>query len=233
MAQLVANCPRCGASKITFDLVYEHPASDDPYFEVYEAFCICRHCHLSTVFRLRNNNPSVQLANLVNNEGAVNHLVDIAGYISLKDSAGAAPPEHLPENVEKAFKEGATCFAVGCWNAAGSMFRLCLDLATKELLPPEGQEGGPDAPTRQWLAKRLNWLFDERILPDALRDLSAGIKDDGNDGAHDGTLTKEDASDLLDFTFILLERVFTEPKNIELARIRRAERRNQAQQQEE
>jgi hypothetical protein len=43
----------------------------------------------------------------------------------------------------------------------------------------------------------------------------------GNDGAHQGTLTKEEAYDLLDFTTALLERVFTEPEKIKLAEERR------------
>jgi hypothetical protein len=54
-------------------------------------------------------------------------------------------------------------------------------------------------------------------LPEALRDLSSCVKEDGNDGAHAGTLTKEDAEDLLDFTTALLERLYTEPKQLALA----------------
>lgn len=34
---------------------------------------------------------------------------------------------------------------------------------------------------------------------------------DGNGGAHEGTLSKHDADDLLDFTIALLERMYTEP----------------------
>jgi len=55
--------------------------------------------------------------------------------------------------------------------------------------------------------------------------LSAAIREDGNDGAHQGTLTKEDAEDLLDFAKALLERVFTEPEKIKLAEKRREQRR--------
>ena len=58
-----------------------------------------------------------------------------------------------------------------------------------------------------------------------LHKLSTVIKEDGNDGAHQGTLTKEEAFDLLDFTTELLERVFTQPKKLELAEKRREQRR--------
>jgi len=93
------------------------------------------------------------------------------------------------------------------------------------MLPTEGAEGGPNAKTRRDLGLRLPWLFANNKLPSDLRELSAAIREDGNDGAHQGTLTKEEAYDLLDFTTALLERVFTEPEKIKLAEKRRQQRR--------
>jgi hypothetical protein len=46
----------------------------------------------------------------------------VLGPISLKDQAAEPPPEHLPEYIAAAFREGATCVVVKCWNAAGVMF---------------------------------------------------------------------------------------------------------------
>jgi hypothetical protein len=156
---------------------------------------------------------------------ALNDLVRIEGYICLKDFAVTIPPEHCPPHVEAAFREGSTCLAVNCPNGAGTMFRLCVDLATRELLPPEDTDGGPSYKQRRDLGLRLPWLFDNNKLPEGLRDLSHCIREDGNDGAHAGTLTKEGAEDLLDFTARLLERVYTERKKLELAKERRANRR--------
>jgi hypothetical protein len=68
-------------------------------------------------------------------------------------------------------------------------------------------------------------LFENRLLPSDLRELAHCIKEEGNDGAHAGTLTKEDAEDLLDFTVALLERLVTEPKKLKLAEERRQDRR--------
>ncbi len=113
--------------------------------------------------------------------------------------------------------------AIGCNNAAATMFRLCLDLATKALLPAQAE--GLNGNIKRNLGFRLPWLFDNKLLPEALRELSTCIKDDGNDGAHEGILTKEDTADILDFTFILLERLYTEPKRVELAGQRRLARR--------
>lgn len=93
------------------------------------------------------------------------------------------------------------------------------------MLPIE-EVHGLNNKTRHDLGLRLPWLFDNGILPDGLRGLSTCIREDGNDGAHQGTLTREDAEDLLDFTIALLERLFTEPKRLEQAKERRERRRN-------
>ena len=114
--------------------------------------------------------------------------------------------------------------SIGCFNAAGTMFRLCVDLATRSMLPEEEVEG-LNARVKRNLGLRLPWLFDNDVLPEALRELSGCIKDDGNDGAHEGTLSEEDAEDLLDFTSVLLERIYTEPERLRFAKERREKRR--------
>lgn len=157
--------------------------------------------------------------------GSVNGYVRIQGFVSLKDAAGASPPDYLPDEIRKVFTEGATCFAVGCYNASGTMFRLCIDLATQAMLPKEEVEG-LTARIRRNLGLRLPWLFDRGALPEALREVSTCIKDDGNDGAHAGTLGKDDAEDMLDFTVALLERLYTEPRQLQLAKERREKRRD-------
>ena len=49
------------------------------------------------------------------------------------------------------------------------------------------------------------------MLPTEVRELSTAIREAGNDGAHQGALTKNEAEDPLDFTIALFERIFTEP----------------------
>ena len=78
---------------------------------------------------------------------------------------------------------------------------------------------------RATLELRLPWLFANGLLPQALKELSSCIKEDGNDGAHAGTLKQPDAVDLLDFTLELLERIYTEPERLRLAQERRDSRR--------
>ena len=116
--------------------------------------------------------------------------------------------------------------AVGCFNAAAAMFRLSLDLATKSLLPCKAVED-LDYQTRRFLARRLTWLFDNKKLPEALRELSSVVKDEGNTGAHDGTIDEAAAEDLIDFTERLLTHLYTEPAKLRLAKERRAQRKAQ------
>ena len=230
MAELLADCPRCGATHTTFDLFSTSIIRCEFEWQVwYEAFCVCRHCQKSTVFVLSAEGPGQKdlievEGGLSNVTGSINKLVGIESYISLKDAAGVNPPEHLPMDIHAAFVEGATCHAVGCHNAAATMFRLCVDLATRTMLP-NNEENGLNRKVRRDLGLRLPWLFDHGRLPEGLRDLSSCIKEDGNDGAHVGNLDSADAEDMLDFTKVRLERIYTEPKRVELARVRREERR--------
>ena len=53
VAELVTECPRCGANHITFDLIADTlVAVKYNWQQWYEAFCVCRHCKQSTVFVL-------------------------------------------------------------------------------------------------------------------------------------------------------------------------------------
>ncbi len=229
MSELVTDCPRCGAKKITFDLSsaiktrFEHG-----WQNWYETFCICRQCSRSSIFVLSESVDGdykhVHRVGLVEIKGAVNRFVEIHGAIGLKDTSKIHPPEFVPPEIESVFREGAMCIAVECNNAAGTMFRLCIDLVTRNILP-EDDVDGLNHRTRRDLGLRLPWLFENGFLPEALKELSTCVREDGNDGAHQGTLTKEDAADLLDFTNLLLERIYTEPERLKLAKERRDQRR--------
>jgi hypothetical protein len=181
---------------------------------------------LSCSAKKNNSNKDVVHAKgLLNINGSLNEYMNIVRYVSLRDSAAQAPPNHLPPVIDASFIEASMCLAIGCWNAAGVMFRMCVDRATKPMLP-EDETPGLNAKTRRDLGLRLPWLFDNGFLPEGLRELSTCIREDGNDGAHAGTLTKEDAVDLLDFTTVLLERLYTEPERLKLAKERRQARRS-------
>jgi len=162
---------------------------------------------------------------LLKYNGAINDFFDYERFVSLKDMATSKPPKYLPKNIDDIFSEGAVCMAVKCFNAAGTMFRLCIDLATRSMLPEDDIED-LNRQIRRNLGSRLKWLFNNCKLPEGLKELSECIKDDGNDGAHQGNLTEKEAEDLLDFTFAMLERLYTEPEKLKLAKERRNARQN-------
>ncbi|HGM5118010.1 TPA: DUF4145 domain-containing protein [Stenotrophomonas maltophilia] len=196
--------------------------------DVHEVFAVCRSCKKGSILVVQTNNYDSamrlqSIGGLAKAGGVLNHFVDVAGVINIADVASIAPPDHLPPPIEAAFAEGASCLAIGCVNAAAAMFRLCVDLATSDLVPSEDQ-GGPNHRTARELGLRLPWLFKNGKLPEDLHDLSVCIKDDGNDGVHRGSLSTAEAEDLLDFTTELLRRRYTEKERIRLARERKEAR---------
>jgi hypothetical protein len=238
MAILVNDCPRCRAKNMTFDVRADTQVDTHHGWQRwFEAFCVCRHCHNSIIFVLAQKptgEPDFWAKNSPSNFNAsLNSAFTIEGYICLKDVGAVSTPEHVPGPVATVFHEGAVSVAVGNWNAAGAMFRAAIDLATRPMLPkeptpPEKDVEGLNKRVRRDLGIRLPWLFDNGHLPSDLRELSRCVHQDGNDGAHAGTLSGHDAHDLLDFATALLERIFTEPERLRLAQERRDRRRQSA-----
>jgi hypothetical protein len=203
---------------------------------IFEVYCVCRTCLRSSILVIEQreaDDESKALARKIARgelpeRMSLDTIFKPVGSISIKDEASVAPPDHLPANIRVAVREGATCVVTKCWNAAGAMFRLCVDLATKERLPPKGETNISNY-ERGNLAARLKWMFANGTLPKDLEGLSHCIREDGNDGAHDATLTEADALDLQDFAVELLERLYTEPEKLKLAEQRRADRRKAKQ----
>lgn len=236
MPMLVTNCPRCGSQHTTFDVKSGVEAGESHGWQKhYELFCQCRQCFKSVIFQVSHRDyefaeRTSKLSDVMKIEAGINYVFRIDGYINLKDNNKACAPEHLPKNVKDAFDEAATCLAVGCYNASAAMFRLSIDAASKGLLPSESSTAFtgqmPNQRERTVLASRLEWLFKQGILSETLRNLAKCVRDDGNDGAHDGTLAKAEAEDLLDFSTELLERIFTEPERLRMTEERRIQRRS-------
>jgi hypothetical protein len=157
----------------------------------------------------------------------LNHFFEVVGFVSLADRASIESPDFVPTAIQNIFVEGARCLAIGCWNAASTMFRLCLDKATQPLVPePDDTDATPNRRQVRDLGLRIPWLIANGRLPAELKDLAQAVREDGNDGAHSGNLTEVDANDLAEFTVILLDRMFTEPGRLQAAQLRRDARRN-------
>lgn len=238
MAEFVSDCPRCGAQQATQDVFSSVVVRIEYRWQrIVEIACICRKCHkLSIQIVSQRANPitgdrekyekffggPTSRNTLSAYPGSLNDLVEFQRVITLRDRAGEAPPEHLPPSIHTVVAEGNVALANQCFNAAGAMYRLALDMATKSRLP---EPDGPNAKTVRSLGLRLEWMFENQVIPSDLRVLAECVREDGNDGAHDGTLTQTDADDLHDFTCELLRRLYTEPERLRMAQQRRAERR--------
>ena len=225
MAELVTDCPRCGAHRITFDAYTDTRVGAATGRQQYEMFCVCRACKRATIFmvqekahiaahRLRVQMADEVLVAVTRPSESVDDFV-ILHPISPADVDTAPPPEELPDDIDRAFREATKCAAVGCYNAAGAMFRLCLDLATKSV------KGGN-------LAARLDALCEEKQFSSELQELGSAVRLDGNDAAHDGTLNEEAVEDLQEFAARFLTQLYTEPARVRAAKERRKKRKSGA-----
>ena len=221
MPILVSDCPRCATSKITFDVLGESdlrgenfPSNVREDAKVYEIFCRCRSCSMSTTFVVAAPPPGrtgVSWVNPLGIECSIDRPYQVVNFVSIADLKARDAPEHVPKPIRQAFMEGSRSYAIGCWNAAGCMFRASIDLATRSVL--DGIIAKDERDVR-WLGRRLSWMFKNGHLPADLKELSACIKEDGDDAAHSATLNEADASDLQDFSCVLLERIFTDVEKV-------------------
>src|ERR1700687_6065916 len=186
MALLVETCPRCSSTSMTFDVRAQlYVAEEFDWVRHYEGFCICRNCRRSTTFRIHLTDYEARATfypdgGLVAYNGSLNQYFAVDGYLNLAVMATVSPPEHVPDEIAAAFKEASVCLAVGCFNAAGAMFRLCVDLATRPLLPKpeETTAAQPNGKQRRDLGLRLRWLFENDQLAKALEELAGCIRED-------------------------------------------------------
>ncbi len=214
---LVFDCPECNSTHITFDIQAYNVRNSS----IYELFVVCRRCKKGSciVATTTYRSPDV----IRDNKNCDLTALFTKFIIKTSIPNSTQPPEFLPKELENIFKEAAKCLALNCFNAARAMFRLCLDITTKHLLE-QHQNLNPTNNDKSSIHTRLTWIFKNKIIADDLEKLSRCIKNDGNDAAHDGTLGKEESYDLLDFTYVLLERVYTQPEKVRLAEVRRQER---------
>lgn len=236
---VVMDCPRCGVLNTTMTIKGFTETSRE---NIWEFLALCRACRKASCIQgeLQYIEEWIRAArqcgeNLIkfkkekvyeclkqNNVDLLDYFEEISFQPTLKNIRPS--PEHLPSQIHELFEEASKCLSIGCFNAAGAMFRLCLDITTKDIINKNSGKQ-PTTDNQKTIHKRLTWIFDQGILPRSLDDLSRCIKDDGNDAAHDGNIGKAEAEDLLDFTKILLERIYTEPENIRIAAERRQQRR--------
>lgn len=190
---------------------------------------VCRNCsnfvNFHTVIKGYRDEPTEQkIFADISERRSANDFFDSIRPVYINSPTDFNCPEYVPDEISSIFDEGAKALAAECPNAAVAMFRLCLDVSTKPLLPTENTDG-LNKFQRENLGPRIKWLFENGLISKELYDLSDQVREDGNDAVHIGTLKIDDAQNIADFTVLFLERQFAEPGRIATARARRAERR--------
>lgn len=238
---LVYNCNFCGAQKIRFD-VFATTIQDTKQnnLHYWEAYCQCSHCKKGSILKIFPGPNFSNLSRLVKvesrsnlcsiNETNINDHFQVFGVAIPPSKEQIECPNYVPETIKNIFDEAAKCLAMNCFVASGSMFRLCLDLVTKDLLKKwleenQTSEQQPNKDQRNKLANRIDFLIDQEKIPKRLQELAHCIRHDGNDSTHDGNTGEDEALDCLDFTEALLTEIYTLPEQINAAQRRRLERR--------
>ena len=191
----------------------------------YEYFVRCRACGKSAIWEVAQVPGNAEPVTLATSNESLNNAVRVVGLVRPRGTAIEAP-EHTPPDLKLIFDEGASCIAIGAWNASSAMFRKIVDQISKDKM--NAAPGGPPADKRARfnLKPRLEWLFQNGLLPKEVEALADSIREDGNDGVHNAPLGEADALDVQDFTIELLEALYTLPGRLKEAEARRAARRS-------
>ena len=115
-------------------------------------------------------------------------------------------PNHTPPSVAGRFLEGEAAYERHSWNAAVSMYRSALDIATKSL---------PGVPAKQSFYTRLKWLADNGRITAEMKTWADRVRLEGNEALHDpDDFTEEDARPLRLFTLSFLRYMFELPGEV-------------------
>jgi hypothetical protein len=111
--------------------------------------------------------------------------------------------ERIPETIRRDFEEALKCFSIRAYRASGVMARralqnCCLDKGAKE---------------KDRLVDQIDWLYEQRVITDDLKQWAHEVRLTGNDAAHPRKpeneifVSEDDAKDILEllkqFTNIL------------------------------
>lgn len=202
MASIVTDCPHCPATRAAFTVEYskQEPLRGGPRFNVFARCPACGNGLGASVYSDDYLNPVEYQGNLVEgrNDG---FLVEYAYPSRQKLSS----PENVPERVDRSFLEGVQSLRDGRFNAAGVMFRRCLDIGLNSF-----EEAG-----RGNLKQRIDALAAAGKITAELQTLAHRVRIAGNEAAHDDDdFTQDQATQLHEFTSLFLTYVFTLPAKV-------------------
>lgn len=226
--QLIVSCPFCGKEDVGAQAVVAWPAGKDefgrkPEGADTEAAAICGHCSSAMIAYLRCGGDPKVFNPFREKAAAYNSLHSLHGTGC--ELLGVRPepprpdvPAHLPPRVERAMLDGELAFLRRDWNGAAAHYRKAVDRAVTVIL---SQMEPPIDPERKMLGQKIALLENTGLLPAPMLDWIRIVKDQGNFALHEDDRDFENAGEIEParrFARLLLEYLFTLPKEIELSR---------------
>ena len=136
MAYTSVDCPRCGVQKTSADVIRFSPSDLELNHPYREMVSVCRSCDgilLHNVYVPR----AYDMISWFGQNVSIERFINIRKPIIPVNAVGEVTLEYLPKDIRSSFEEATTCRVIGLPNAAGAMYRLTLDLATRHMLPTD------------------------------------------------------------------------------------------------
>ena len=196
---LALTCPHCDTERSGFELVYcqrmypGEPASSG-LSSVFNTMCVCPRCHNAIVVVIEANRHVVFERPKFNIEDC--NVLDVFPRMTeLK------VPDFTPPEVANIYLQGLDCLRRGHYDACEVMMRKTIEITA-------GIKGAKE----NGLARKIQWLAKSNIITADMAAWADEIRLAGNEAAHeDGPVGKAEASEIADFTELLLTYLFQLP----------------------
>ena len=191
------------------------PSSPNPeqqHTKVWNTFWICRLCNEGIVIKMQSPHRRTEALNPAQLFGDPRRsgyeFVAIHPKIQKLEA-----PDHVPEGISRDFNEAQDSLRRRNWTSAGMMFRKVLQRATTAI-------AGPKMTLSYNLLARIDMLAERHLMTPAMREWAHVIRLDGNEAAHkeDQVFTEQQATQMRDFTELLLIYAFTLPARVQAHR---------------
>lgn len=204
MPVLVHDCPYCGAEHVGFEFLSSRPAPSLGQ-HVYNSMFACNACAKAVVALIRTKGANVEVI-----LGNVNDSIHIHSIQIFPQRQAASCPEYCSPEISKAFLQAEENIMRGHAEAAASMDRRAIEIATKLI--------APDLAAKK-LNERINDLSTRHMITPALKDWAHGLRIFGNEALHDiEGVTIEEARQAHELTRFMLIYLFTLPEQVRLSK---------------
>lgn len=111
--------------------------------------------------------------------------------------------EKIPEPIKTDFREALVCEAAGSYRGAAALARRTLQVICIDKGAPENKK----------LHQQVDWLFDNNIVTNEIKEWAHEVRYVGNDAAHPNAtdVTREDARDILELLQSMCEVLYIAP----------------------